>query len=90
MVQAEKVQNKAKAKKEKEPPADISKYLRGAGLMEMRYVRMVSSLCAQTYYMHKLTVSPHVINAMHHTVLLSFYLTAPSKYLLASFLLWIL
>ena len=70
LVQAEKVQNKAKAKKEKEPPADISKYLRGAGLMETRYVRMVSSLCAQTYYMHKLTVSPiAVINAMHQTAL---------------------
>ena len=68
-MQAEKVQNKAKAKKEKEPPADISKYLRGAGLMEMRYVRMVSSLCAQTYYMKKLTVSLHaVINAMHQIV----------------------
>ncbi|KAL0054462.1 hypothetical protein WJX82_009173 [Trebouxia sp. C0006] len=53
--QAEKVQDKAKAKKQKEPAADISKYLRGAGLMETRYVRMVSSLCAQTYYMHKLT-----------------------------------
>lgn len=24
--------------------------------METRYVRMVASLCAQTYYMHKLTV----------------------------------
>lgn len=55
-LQAEKVQDKAKAKKEKEPAADISKYLRGTGLMETRYVRMVSSLCAQTYYMHKLTV----------------------------------
>ncbi len=55
-MKAEKVQDKAKAKKQKEPAADISKYLRGAGLMETRYVRMVSSLCAQTYYMHKLTV----------------------------------
>jgi hypothetical protein len=55
-VKAEKVQDKAKAKKQKEPAADISKYLGGAGLMETRYVRMVSSLCAQTYYMHKLTV----------------------------------
>lgn len=70
LVQAEKVQNKSKAKKEKEPPADISKYLRGAGLMETRYVRMVSSLCAQTYYLHKLTVSlVAVINATHQTVL---------------------
>ena len=50
------MQDKAKAKKQKEPAADISKYLRGAGLMETRYVRKVSSLCAQTYYMHKLTV----------------------------------
>lgn len=38
-------------------------------MMETRYVRMVSSLCAQTYYMHKLTVSPHtLISAMHQTV----------------------
>lgn len=57
LLQAEKVQNKAKARKEKEPPADISKYLRGVGLLEMRYMRMVSNLCAQTYYMQKLTVS---------------------------------
>lgn len=67
-MQAEKVQNKAKAKKEKEPPADISKYLRGAGMMEMRYVRMVSSLCAQTYYMHKLTVSPYALVSAMKTV----------------------
>ena len=54
--QAEKVQDKAKAKKDKEPAADIAKYLRAAGLMETRYVRMVANLCAQTYYMEKLTV----------------------------------
>ena len=60
-MQAEKAQDKAKAKKEL--PADISKYLRGAGLLEMRYVRMVSNLCAQTYYMHKLTVSQYFFMA---------------------------
>ena len=38
------------------PPPDISSYLRPAGLMETRYVRLISSLCAQTYYLSKMTV----------------------------------
>ena len=38
------------------PPPDISSFLRPAGLMETRYVRLLSSLCAQTYFMHRLTV----------------------------------
>ena len=38
------------------PPPDISSYLRPAGLMETRYVRLLSSLCAQTYYLSKMTV----------------------------------
>ena len=38
------------------PPPDISSYVRPAGLMETRYVRLLSSLCAQTYYLSKMTV----------------------------------
>ncbi len=38
---------------------DIRQFLRPAGIMETRYVRLLSSLCAQTYVMHKLTVSLH-------------------------------
>jgi len=38
------------------PPPDISSFLRPAGLMETRYVRLLSSLCSQTYIMHRLTV----------------------------------
>ena len=40
----------------KAPPADIRRYLRATGLMETRYVRMLSSLCAETYYLNKLSV----------------------------------
>ena len=36
---------------------DIREFVRPAGMMETRYVRLLSSLCAQTYIMHKLTVS---------------------------------
>ena len=38
------------------PPADIRRFLRPTGLQEARYIRMLSSLCAQTYYLPKLTV----------------------------------
>jgi len=45
------------------PPADIRPYLKPTGLMEIRYIRMLSSLCNETYYLSKLSVSyltPHV------------------------------
>ncbi len=42
----------------KAPPADIRRYLKATGLMETRYIRMLSSLCAETYYLNKLNVSP--------------------------------
>ncbi|KAK9906702.1 hypothetical protein WJX75_006470 [Coccomyxa subellipsoidea] len=38
----------------KAPPADIRRYLKATGLMETRYIRMLSSLCAETYYLNKL------------------------------------
>jgi hypothetical protein len=41
----------------KAPPADIRRYLKATGLMETRYIRMLSSLCAETYYLNKLNVS---------------------------------
>lgn len=55
------MQEKAKAKGRKKPPADINRYLRPAGLMETRYARLMASLCAQTYSMEKLTVSSLLI-----------------------------
>jgi hypothetical protein len=39
------------------PPADISHLLRSVGVMELRYVRMLSNLCSLTYYPDKVTVS---------------------------------
>ena len=42
----------------KAPPADIRAYLKATGLHEMRYVRMLSSLCAETYYLSKVSVRP--------------------------------
>ena len=56
-MQADEVQQKAKADKRKQPPADISKYLRPVGMVEMRYARLMASLCAETYDMDRLTVS---------------------------------
>jgi hypothetical protein len=44
--------------KEKKPPADIRRFLKPTGLMETRYIRMLSSLCADTYMLSKLSVRP--------------------------------
>ena len=41
----------------KAPPADIRQYLKPTGLMETRYIRMLASLCNETYYLSKLSVS---------------------------------
>ena len=41
----------------KAPTADIRQYLKPTGLMETRYIRMLSSLCNETYYLSKLSVS---------------------------------
>ncbi|KAK9862875.1 hypothetical protein WJX84_009025 [Apatococcus fuscideae] len=39
----------------KAPPKDISHLLRTTGLMETRYIRQMASMCAQTYYLNKLS-----------------------------------
>ena len=41
----------------KAPPADIRQYLKPTGLMETRYIRMLASLCNETYYLSKMSVS---------------------------------
>ncbi|KAK9818157.1 hypothetical protein WJX72_007963 [[Myrmecia] bisecta] len=41
--------------KAEEPVADISKYLKTTGIMETRYIRMLSSLCSHTYDLVNLT-----------------------------------
>lgn len=37
------------------PPPTIDPFLRPVGVMELRYIRMLSNLCALTYFMHKVT-----------------------------------
>lgn len=37
------------------PVADIRPYLKATGIAETRYMRMLASLCSQTYYLSKLT-----------------------------------
>ena len=49
----------SREKSRKVPPMDISHLLRTTGLMETRYIRQMASMCAQTYYLNKLSVSPH-------------------------------
>lgn len=55
LLQAQSAEEKAGAVKA--PPADIRRYLKPTGLMEARYIRMLSSLCNETYYLSKLSVS---------------------------------
>jgi hypothetical protein len=45
----------------KGPPADIRRYLKATGMMETRYIRMLSSLCNETYYLNKLSVSTFLL-----------------------------
>ena len=55
-VQAGKKQNAeqaSKAKDVKSPPLNIGHYLHKIGIMEIRYMRMMASLCNLTYYMRK-------------------------------------
>ena len=54
------VQENATAPKveDKPAPADISNYLQQTGLAETKLARWLSMLCAQTYFMSKLTVCP--------------------------------
>ncbi len=53
-MQAKREQERSKGDKKALP--DIREYIKPAGMMETRYMRLLSSLCAQTYVMHKLTV----------------------------------
>lgn len=53
-VQAKREQDQRKDDKKALP--DIRQFIRPAGMMETRYVRLLSSLCAQTYVMHQMTV----------------------------------
>lgn len=49
-------QEEERTKGDKKALPDIRDFIRPAGMMETRYVRLLSSLCAQTYVMHKMTV----------------------------------
>jgi hypothetical protein len=53
-VQAKRDEDRHKGDKKALP--DIRHFIKPAGMMETRYVRLLSSLCAQTYVMHKMTV----------------------------------
>lgn len=50
-------------------PVDISKFLWPAGVLELRYCRMLSDLCSMTYRMHTVNVCEKELRA---TYLLSF------------------
>jgi hypothetical protein len=53
-LQAKREEDRHKGDKKALP--DIRHFIKPAGMMETRYVRLLSSLCAQTYVMHKMTV----------------------------------
>lgn len=55
-LQADALEAEAAAKKARSPPADIRSFLRPVGVMEMRYVKMLSDLSALTYNMSEITV----------------------------------
>lgn len=55
--QADAIEEREKAAKDAGPLPDISSYLRPAGVMEARYVRLLSSLSALTYHLDRLTPS---------------------------------
>lgn len=52
--QAKREEDRSKSDKKAVP--DIRQLIKPAGMMETRYLRLLSSLCAQTYVMHKTTV----------------------------------
>ena len=43
----------------------LCRFLKPVGIMELRYVRMLSSLCAHTYCMEKLTVRPLLLYSLN-------------------------
>lgn len=55
-LQADRVEAVAVADKAQRLPTDLLAFLRPVGVMEMRFTRMLSSLCALTYDMPALTV----------------------------------
>jgi hypothetical protein len=57
-LQAKREEDRHKGDKKALP--DIRHFIKPAGMMETRYVRLLSSLCAQTYVMHKMTVGRHL------------------------------
>ena len=62
-LQASKSEGKSSAKKPLTPPPTIDPFLRPVGVMELRYIRMLSNLSALTYLMSKLT--PESIQRRH-------------------------
>jgi hypothetical protein len=52
------MEEQEKAAKQGEPLPDILPFLRPVGVLDMRFVRLTSSLSAWTYYMDKVDVSP--------------------------------
>lgn len=54
-MQASKSESKPSGKKTLTPPPAIDPFLRPVGVMELRYIRMLSNLSALTYFMNKLT-----------------------------------
>ena len=58
--QADALEEAGKAAKDQAPLPDIMAYLRPAGIMETRYMRVLSSLSALTYNLEHLTVSRHM------------------------------
>lgn len=59
-LQAKREEDRHKGDKKALP--DIRHFIKPAGMMETRYVRLLSSLCAQTYVMHKMTVGRHLFS----------------------------
>lgn len=71
--QASKSEGKTSGKKTPTPPPAIDPFLRPVGVMELRYIRMLSNLSALTYFMNKLT--PEAIHRRHGLRLVTSSLT---------------
>ena len=58
MIQVAKDQEKADDEPSvKTPPMNIHRFLNRVGIMEIKYIRMLASLCSLTYEMRRMTVS---------------------------------
>ncbi|KAL4542680.1 hypothetical protein Ndes2526B_g04631 [Nannochloris sp. 'desiccata'] len=62
--QISKLDAKNSGKKTAPPPPAIEPFLRPVGIMELRYIRMLSNMSSLTYFMSKL-VSPESLNRRH-------------------------